>query len=132
VSQANGSFSLVLPLPSRTPGTISLSDHLFLQVVSIDLVLFRNQLCHLYKSQKMQKSNIEIPALPLPPAFFFLFSVVFNDAGLDHEDDVLGNVRRMVRDPFQAAAHDHQVDTPRDRLGIRNHIRQEFSKDLIV
>jgi hypothetical protein len=57
---------------------------------------------------------------------------MFDNPGIDHEDDIFRDVRGMVGNSFQAPTDDHHMDGSLDRSRIRNHKGEKFAKDLIV
>jgi hypothetical protein len=50
---------------------------------------------------------------------------------LDRKDDVLGDVGRVVSHPFEMARHQNKVDARFDDSRVSQHVRQQFTDDLI-
>src|SRR5262245_46877567 len=50
----------------------------------------------------------------------------------DHEDDVLGDIRRMIADPLKVARDEDEIERRLDGRRILQHIGEEFPKDLTL
>src|SRR5262245_65904203 len=51
---------------------------------------------------------------------------------LNDEDHVLGDVCGMVSDALDVSRYEYEVDTGLDRPWIAEHVREQFSKDVIL
>jgi hypothetical protein len=123
MGKAHRRLGFVLVLTTWSPGSIRLNNDLSFEDLRIDIEASMN----LFHTPRLPRDGL----FSLFFLFFFIRAML-DDQGVHHEDDILGDIRRMVGNSFEASADDHEMDSTGDRFWIRKHEGEEFSKDLTV
>src|SRR5262245_21203916 len=80
----------------------------------------------------LRESVVTCPASRPPARTSSGQMVMANVLRLDHENHVLGDIRRVVGDAFQVATDQDERQRVRNGLRIRHHGRNELAEELVL